>query len=89
MAYTISTARRFLPVFLMAFTASGLVLLGDQAISKAPQRIELNAPSVVLPETRPVSELPGNGASLSVDNPANVADYMRYEPYNLFPRELD
>lgn len=54
-----------------------------------PRRIELNPPPVVQPDTRPIHQPLGANAPLSVDNPANTPDYVRYEPYNTFPRELD
>ena len=73
----------------MAFISSGLIAWGAETVSVPPRRMVLNPAPSVSPETSPVYEVPGNGAPLSVDNPANVPDFMRYEPYNQFPRELD
>ncbi len=56
---------------------------------KPPIRIELNSAPVVKPQTQPVQSLPGANAPLSVDNPDNIQDYIRYEPYNLIPRDID
>lgn len=74
---------------LAVLISSGVSALAEEKAAKPTQPIELNPPPVVNPETKPVYLMPGKNAPLSPDNPANVADYMRYEPYNLFPREID
>jgi len=61
-----------------------------QAAGKGKHRVfHISTPPVIKPETLPVNETPGGGAEFSVDNPANVKDYMQYEAYNTFPRDLD
>jgi hypothetical protein len=79
---------------LMAFMTSGLIAWGAETVSALPGRMVLSPAPSGLPETTStetsrVYEAVGNDAPLSVDNPANGADFMRYEPYNQFPRELD
>lgn len=43
---------------------------------------------VVTPQSLPQPDERGN-SPLSVDSQGNGADYMRFEPYNTFPKELD
>jgi hypothetical protein len=43
----------------------------------------------VTPDTQPSTPYPGSSSSLSVDNPANARKFVRFEPYNTHPRELD
>lgn len=87
-----SSRRRFQKT---TFIASGILLWlavtlpGLALEKKQPQRLELSPPPVVKPDSLSVITSPGGNASLSVDNPANVPDYMTYEPYNVFPREID
>lgn len=75
---------RGLLLLLLLLTAPALALE-----KKPPQRVELNPPPTVKPDSVPIIVPPGGNAPLSVDNPANVADYMTYTPYNTFPREID
>lgn len=75
---------------LIFFSLSVFALTAVAAKPKAPpQPIEINPPPVVQPDTLPAHNPPGANAPLSVDNPANIQDYMTYEPYNLFPKEID
>lgn len=60
-----------------------------QAAHKKGKVIQISTPPPIRPETLPVNETPGGGAAFSVDNPANVKDYMQYEAYNTFPRDID
>lgn len=60
--------------------------------AKAPEpgkMIQISMPPPVTPETLPVGSTLGNGASMSPDNPANAQDYMQFEAYNTFPRDID
>lgn len=63
-----------------------LAMLGGSAY---PQRIELSEPPPIKPDSEPVEIRPGFHSPVSVDAPANIPDYTKYEPYNTFPRELD
>jgi hypothetical protein len=60
-----------------------------EAAKKPVTPIQVTPSPVMAPETQPVYGVPANNAPLSVDSPANIPDYVRYEPYNTFPRELD
>jgi hypothetical protein len=51
---------------------------------------QFNSSAFAAPKpTQSVPQVPGGGASLSVDAFSNTQDYMKYEPYNAFPKELD
>ena len=67
--------------------AFGPTLLAYGAVQYAPTIF--TEPPPPRRESVPVLQTPGEGAGLSVDTFANTQDYMRYEPYNTFPRELD
>lgn len=51
--------------------------------------IQLSPVPPLYPDSQPVSSYPGASSPASVDNPNNAWDYVRFEPYNLYPRELD
>ncbi len=57
--------------------------------AQADEPVQLNPAPAIQPETSPMNPVPGHGSPLSVDSHANTADYMQYEPYNIFPREVD
>lgn len=58
--------------------------------SKKPGKvIQLSPAPSFPPETLPVPQMPGGYSPLSPDNPDNIRDGMRFEPYNTFPREVD
>jgi hypothetical protein len=69
--------------------SSNLQTAGAKADKTGKGIIQISTPPPVTPETLPVQNIPGADAPLSPDNPANVQDYMQYEAYNTFPREID
>jgi hypothetical protein len=89
MEHTRRTVTRFCIICLMAFLTSAVVALGAETVSDSPGRMVLSPASSVSPETSRVYEASSNAAPLSGDSPAIVSDFMRYEPYNQFPRDLD
>ncbi len=82
--------KRFLRLSVCGLLIVSLLALGWVGAAKKPGiPIQVTPAPVVIPETLPVYGVPANNAPLSVDSPSNIPDYVRYEPYNTFPRELD
>jgi hypothetical protein len=76
--------------FLLIFCAVEGQLASFSAPIKGNESvIQISVPPPIKPETLPIKANPGDGSSYSIDNPANVKDYMQYEAYNTFPREID
>lgn len=85
------TMRPFIP--LLATGLAGFLavsaLAAQPRIEPSDGPIELSKPPVIQPESTPIKPNPGGGSTLSPDALSNSGDYMKYEPYNTFPRELD
>jgi hypothetical protein len=68
--------------------AEGIRLAESEARPQSGPVIQMATPPGTKPQSLPQGEKREN-SPLSVDTQANTPGYMRYEPYNAFPRELD
>lgn len=71
--------------------AAAICLIPAWAAQKnePPKVIQVNPPPPVQPVTVPVTSYPQSQSPLSIDSTVNTQGYMRFEPYNTYPRELD
>ncbi len=51
--------------------------------------VQLTSPQPTRRETMPINPSLASSSPLSIDNPDNSQDYMRYTPYNTYTRDID
>lgn len=76
---------RLLP-FIGALSLLSITVWADKSL---PSPTQVSPIPPVQVDTQPLQQNPGGGSPHSTDSLTNTQDYMRYKPYNTYPRELD
>jgi len=82
---------KFIAQALLAVSLMGLISglpAESRKTAKVGPIIPMSPPPVQAPESLPQPDERGD-SPLSVDTQSNGSDYMKFEPYNTFPREID